>query len=461
MVCSPRLFLFITPVPRLDTEGLLAAAILTLPGTPPTLLVSVYAPGADVHRSKIENLLHPLMQQYPSHVLGGDTNCIMCPELDGENLQTDNAWPWLRRLVTSNPPRLIDTFQHFHPATRSFSRYPSPYRASSSRFDVILVSPAASEFFTHTSATIKTDDNTSDHHPVTYTSLVPPQPFPETPTTKRKVLPKLTEQERSKHYDSLAPLAKWGESTLPRFDSLSAADIERFTDAVLEEVATSYHTIRAPSHPNSSALVKKIKASLNSQSPPPPSHPAYPASMDTLNKHVKEWETKVSKAATPLIHQCLVQKTRIKCTINGALSPVERREITLKRPGTTQLVSDPTEVSNMFSSTLLTLGGSLEYAPPSALVEHLLSHSPTCPKPTKHNPPPDITWKSFRDTLKKSKPNKAGQPVFTNNYTLHISPPPPQSNSLSGGCATATSTSPCLRNGSKPTLSRSLRRETL
>ena len=72
-------------------------------------------------------------------------------------------------------------------------------------------------------------------------------------------------------------------------------------------MANSYHTITAPSHPTSPALVKKIKASLNSL--PPPSHPAYPASMDTLNKHVKEWETTVNKAATTKIHGCLVQET--------------------------------------------------------------------------------------------------------------------------------------------------------
>ena len=76
---------------------------------------------------------------------------------------------------------------------------------------------------------------------VILTSQVPPHPFSETPTTKRKVFHKLTERERSKHHDSLAPLARWCESTLPRFESLSSADIELFTDVVLEEVATSYH----------------------------------------------------------------------------------------------------------------------------------------------------------------------------------------------------------------------------
>ena len=72
------------------------------------------------------------MHQYPNHVLGGDTNCKMCPELDGVNLRTDNEWPWLGKQVTSDPPRLIDTFRNFHPTERSFSRYPTPYRASSS-----------------------------------------------------------------------------------------------------------------------------------------------------------------------------------------------------------------------------------------------------------------------------------------------------------------------------------------
>ena len=225
---------------------------------------------------------------------------------------------------------------------------------------------------------------------------------------------------------------------------------------MLEEVATSYHTITAPSHPTSSALVKIIKASLNSL--PPPSHPAYPASMDTLNKHVKEWETKVNKAASTKIHRCLVRKTRSKRTINGAFNPGESGEITLKRPGTTQLVSTPKEVGNIFSSMLLTLGVSLEYAPQSAIVELLLSYSPTCTEPTKHNLLPDITWELFRNTVKGSKPNKAGGGDFTNNYTLHISPPPPRSNSSPGGCATTTSTSSCLTNGWKPTLSRFLRR---
>ena len=101
---------------------------------------------------------------------------------------------------------------------------------------------------------------------------------------------------------------------------------------MLGEIATSYHTITTPSQPTSSALVKKIKASLNSL--PPPSHPGYPASMDTLNKHAKELKTQVNKAATTKIHRCLVRKARIKRTINEAVNPVERGVKTLKRRAT-------------------------------------------------------------------------------------------------------------------------------
>ena len=134
----------------------------------------------------------------------------------------------------------------------------------------------------------------------------------------------------------------------------------------------------------------------------------------------------MNKAATTKIHMFLLRKTRIKRTINGELNPVERGDITLRRPGTTELISTPKKLGSIFSSTLLTLGGSLEYTPPSTLVDRLLTHSPTCPDPTKHSPLADITWESFRNKLKRAKPNKAGERDFTNNYTLHVPPRPIQ-----------------------------------
>ena len=82
-------------------------------------------------------------------------------------------------------------------------------------------------------------------------------------------------------------------------------------------------------------------------------------------------------------------------------------------------------MSAIFSSTLLTLGRSLEYTPRSALMDRLLTHSPTCPEPTKHSPHPDITWESFWNKFKRSKPNKAGGGGTSQTTTLCTSPPPP------------------------------------
>ena len=149
--------------------------------------------------------------------------------------------------------------------------------------------------------------------------------------------------------------------------------------------------------------------------------------MDTLNKRVREWETKVNKAATTKVHRCLVRKTRIKRTINEALNPVERGEVTLKRPGATQLVSSPKEVSSFFSSTLLTLGGSLDYAPLSTLVDRLLTHSPTSPEPTKHSPLPDINFGIIPQHAQEVKAQQGGWAGL--HKQLHFANlPPPRSN---------------------------------
>ena len=194
----------------------------------------MYAACTDTHRSKIENLLRPLLQQYRSHFIGGGANCLMCPEVDAANLQAGNKWPWLQRLVTGAPhASSIASDTSIHPHSPFPDTPPHTGRAATAS---ITSSPPQqfSEFFTPTSATIQTGDKTSDHHPVTYTSQIPPHPFSETPSTKRKVFRILTQKERSTHVGSLAAWAKWCESTLPRFYSLSSADIECFTGAVLE-----------------------------------------------------------------------------------------------------------------------------------------------------------------------------------------------------------------------------------
>ena len=68
---SPLLSQFVTPCDNPDKDGLITAALLTLPGTPPLLVASVYAPAGEVWRRKVETGLRPLLKQFPSFLLGG------------------------------------------------------------------------------------------------------------------------------------------------------------------------------------------------------------------------------------------------------------------------------------------------------------------------------------------------------------------------------------------------------
>ena len=79
---SPLLSQFVTPCDNPDTDGLITAALLTLPGTPPLLVASVYAPGGEVWRRKVETSLRPLLKQFLTFLLGGDFNCLIHPSLD-------------------------------------------------------------------------------------------------------------------------------------------------------------------------------------------------------------------------------------------------------------------------------------------------------------------------------------------------------------------------------------------
>ena len=51
---SPPLSQFVTPCDNSDKDGLITAAILPLPGSPPLLVASVYAPAGEVWRRKVE-----------------------------------------------------------------------------------------------------------------------------------------------------------------------------------------------------------------------------------------------------------------------------------------------------------------------------------------------------------------------------------------------------------------------
>ena len=110
LALSPRRRPFVEPIARLDKEGLIAAALLHLPGAPPILVAIVYSPykasRLDMQRlrSTVGQSLQPLLVKYPYHVLGGDFNTMVTPSLDGHNMCSGCPWNWLASKVTSSPP---------------------------------------------------------------------------------------------------------------------------------------------------------------------------------------------------------------------------------------------------------------------------------------------------------------------------------------------------------------------
>ena len=106
----PRLRPFVEPIAGLDNEGLIAAALLHVPGGPPISFASVYSPYKasllDMERlhNTIRRSLQLLLVKYPKNVLGGDFNTMVTPSLDGHNVCSGRPCDWLASKVTSPPP---------------------------------------------------------------------------------------------------------------------------------------------------------------------------------------------------------------------------------------------------------------------------------------------------------------------------------------------------------------------
>ena len=161
IIVSPRLAQFVKPMPHLDDEGLTCHVLVSLPGTPPISLISIYAPPHDTSRRKtIETAIHPYLTDSRVHtsdfsgirldnrnhlVAGGDFNAILQDDLDAKNLKRKNEWPWLSNHVLPDPNNrrtLIDIFRTLNPFEKAFTRYWTEAHPSETRLDLLLTTPA-------------------------------------------------------------------------------------------------------------------------------------------------------------------------------------------------------------------------------------------------------------------------------------------------------------------------------
>ena len=268
---SPLLSQFVTPCDNPDKDGLITAALLTLPGAPPLLVASVYAPAGEVWRRKVETSLHPLLKQIPSFLLGGDFNCLIHPALDSQGLLSDNHLPWIRHSATATPPLLGDTYRLANPTTREFTRYPQGHPTSSSRLDYIFISPSSLEKMSLSDASIHSENRATDHHPSSCTLSVPPTPCHSSTFTKR-VFRKLNKSGISTFNNALKEMSDWCQSFTPLIKNIPLATVQKYTSMVIRELSAQYHNTTAPRIKPDSRAVKPIRQALNDA--PPPNTPA-------------------------------------------------------------------------------------------------------------------------------------------------------------------------------------------
>ena len=103
---------------------------------------------------------------HPNHILGGDFNCVLGPELDQHSLVDLHEWHWLTGEVEYLPSRLVDTFRSEQPSLRQYTRYASDRWDSEARLDYIFASPRLVSHFPLLDASVLTDYTISDDHPV-------------------------------------------------------------------------------------------------------------------------------------------------------------------------------------------------------------------------------------------------------------------------------------------------------
>ena len=197
-----------------DSDGLICGAKISLPEAPPLHVFSVYSPpvctGAPApYRHTIQGVLASYFNDHPNHILGGDFNCVLDPELDQHSLVDLHEWHWLTGEVEYLPSTLVDKFRSEHPCLKQYTRYASDRWDSEARLDYIFASPRLVSHFPLLDASVLTDYTISDHHPVVAVFQCPSPILLSQPPLPPCIFRKLSSDEKQQFSKSVQLISDW------------------------------------------------------------------------------------------------------------------------------------------------------------------------------------------------------------------------------------------------------------
>ena len=336
-------------------EGLIFGAVLTLPEAPPLGIFSVYSPPVPTEapapfRDINKGHLAYLFNKYPRHI-----NCVLDPALDQHGLSDPHRWPWPSGEVTYAPGRLVDTFRSHHPSAQEYTRYKCARWNSESRLDYIFFSPTTVAKFPILDASILTDGEYSDHHPVSGTFQCPapillakpPAVFTATPF----VYQKLNEEEKSTYTSRLLHLATWCHKAKDLVDTVDAHQLIPAVDSLLSQMATAFHKITSPRPKRKHVENTKRLRSLVRDTPPP-SPPSFSAHIAKIQDTVESLRASDDSDAIRKLHRSLVRGCKMKNIVTETLCPNDMHPTVVYNPATGELEQDLVRVAKIFGSTL-------------------------------------------------------------------------------------------------------------
>ena len=367
VIAGPRIARYTSCVPPRDSDGLICGAKISLTEAIPLHVFSVYYPpvrtGAPApYRDTIQRVLASYFNDHPNHILGGDFNCVLDPELDQHSLVDLHEWHWLTGEVEYLPSRLVDTFRSEHPSLRQYTRYASDRWDSEARLDYIFASPRLVSHFPLLDASILTNYTISDHHPVVAVFQCPSPILLSQPQLPPCIFRKLSRDEKQQFSNSIRLISDWCRDLQDAPARARLEEIIAATDSLLMQVGSAYHKITRPKpQRKDQESYGKLRKLL--RSPPPPSSPAFPEHIAEVQSVVNTLRSSDETKAKRKLHSSLVRGVQMKNTVARTLCPKDLEPLVVRDPATKELLSDPADVAKVFGTPCFILEG-IQIAPP-------------------------------------------------------------------------------------------------